>query len=237
MRDFDSGRMMIVWEQAITPERPARRSGDFVDVPMVWSSQSVHRFTHQRAVLFVVICTVLVFAAVFLGRKLRPIQPPAASDVESEPAKEAYLLRRSFFQTRLTESGPASGDYLVENPPADVEEITFMSHGLQLKACFCKPDTEREQHPAVIWFHSGHTFGASDFEEARVFAEAGFAVMTPMLRGENGNPGNFELLCGEVDDAANAVHWLANRSDIDGEHIYCFGHSIGGAVSAMLSKQ
>jgi dienelactone hydrolase len=59
--------------------------------------------------------------------------------------------------------------------------------------------------------------------------------MTPMLRAENGNPGNFELLLGEVEDAAAAVRWLASRPDVNSERIYAFGHSVGGGVAALLS--
>jgi hypothetical protein len=59
--------------------------------------------------------------------------------------------------------------------------------------------------------------------------------MTPMLRGENGNPGNFEMFWGEFDDGIAAVEWLASQPNIDRDHIYTFGHSIGGGLSALLS--
>ena len=35
--------------------------------------------------------------------------------------------------------------------------------------------------------------------------------MAPMLRGENGNPGSFELLWGEIDDASAAIVELASK--------------------------
>ena len=67
------------------------------------------------------------------------------------------------------------------------------------------------------------------------FLAAGFAVMTPTLRGENGNPGSFELFYGEVDDAEAAVRFLAAQPRIDSKRIYTFGHSVGGGISALLS--
>ena len=59
--------------------------------------------------------------------------------------------------------------------------------------------------------------------------------MTPMLRGENGNQGEFELFHGEVDDAAAAARWLSQQPYVDSKRIFAFGHSVGGGVSAMLS--
>lgn len=58
--------------------------------------------------------------------------------------------------------------------------------------------------------------------------------MTPMLRGENGNPGNYELFLGEVDDARAAVKWLAGQPYVNPQRIYVFGHSVGGGVAAVL---
>jgi hypothetical protein len=65
--------------------------------------------------------------------------------------------------------------------------------------------------------------------------DKGFVVLFPMLRGENGNNGNFELFYGEVNDAKNAIKWLANQDYIDQTRIYTFGHSIGGGISSLLS--
>jgi len=60
-------------------------------------------------------------------------------------------------------------------------------------------------------------------------------VMIPTLRGENGNPGSFELFYGEVDDARAAILELTKQPRIDASRIYTFGHSAGGAISALLS--
>jgi pimeloyl-ACP methyl ester carboxylesterase len=91
------------------------------------------------------------------------------------------------------------------------------------------------QVPAVVYFHGGFSLDPLDFEDCRAFLEAGYAVLTPTLRGENGNPGDFELLYGEVDDARAAIAWLATNPEVNAQRIYTFGHSIGGAISALLS--
>jgi dipeptidyl aminopeptidase/acylaminoacyl peptidase len=43
--------------------------------------------------------------------------------------------------------------------------------------------------------------------------------MTPTLRGENGNPGNFECFYGEVDDVIAAGRYLATLPYVDPKHI------------------
>jgi acetyl esterase/lipase len=60
-------------------------------------------------------------------------------------------------------------------------------------------------------------------------------VLLPMLRGENGNPGHFEMFYGELDDAAAAVRWLAELPEVDPTRVYAFGHSVGGGVAGLLS--
>jgi len=56
-----------------------------------------------------------------------------------------------------------------------------------------------------------------------------------MLRAENGNPGHYELLLGEIDDAAAATRWLVSQPYVDATRIYAYGHSMGARVALMLS--
>ena len=121
------------------------------------------------------------------------------------------------------------------NLPADVERITYTSQGRQLKAVVAVPHTPG-LHPAVLYCHGGFAFGADDFEDARPFLNAGYVVMCPMWRGENGNPGDFELYFGEVDDARAALDALAQRSDVDKTHLYAAGHSAGGVIAMLLAE-
>ena len=43
------------------------------------------------------------------------------------------------------------------------------------------------------------------------------------------------MFVGELDDAANAIRWLSRHKNVNADHIYAFGHSIGGGISAMMS--
>jgi tetratricopeptide (TPR) repeat protein len=59
--------------------------------------------------------------------------------------------------------------------------------------------------------------------------------MAPMLRGENGNPGDFEFFYGEVNDLIAAAEYLSNLSYVDNKSIFLCGHSVGGSLSMLTS--
>jgi fermentation-respiration switch protein FrsA (DUF1100 family) len=161
----------------------------------------------------------------------------AAQPVSSTAAAQSYLDRRTAFKTHLIHKGHSPQPFKVQSPPAGVREVVYPSGQLALKAWVALPAgaSSDKKVPGVVFFHGGYAFGAGDFEDARPFLDAGFAVMTPTLRGENGNPGDFEMLLGEVDDASAAIDWFATQPEVDASHIYTFGHSAGGIVSALLS--
>jgi acetyl esterase/lipase len=59
--------------------------------------------------------------------------------------------------------------------------------------------------------------------------------MMPTLRGENGNPGHYELWFGEVDDVKAATRFLASQPEVDVDRMYLFGHSAGGALATLIA--
>jgi dienelactone hydrolase len=167
-------------------------------------------------------------------RKTAETQPPDPTAVEPSVP---YLARRHAHVTQLREHGPSPGTYEETDLPRGVARVTYPSGTFELNAWFAAPlgASESRRAPALIYFHGDFAFGPDDFEVVRPFLDAGYVVMTPMLRGENGNPGEFELLWGEVDDARAAIEWLATQPSVDRQRIYAFGHSIGGAIAAMLT--
>ena len=163
-------------------------------------------------------------------------ETPSEEAPQSQTRQTSYLERLDAFETRLENSGPSPQDYSDEEPPEGVQAVSYSSDGFSLKAWFALPERAAgEPVPGIVYCHGGFAFGAGDFFDAQPFLDAGFAVMAPILRGENGNPGDFELFLGEVDDAAAAVRWLASQPAVDASRIYAFGHSVGGGVSALLS--
>ncbi|MCK9684485.1 alpha/beta hydrolase family protein [Scleromatobacter humisilvae] len=170
------------------------------------------------------VCASLLFAST--------LAPAAAA-----PPPASYLDRLRRFRSNLVLHGPAPQDFKPSTPPAGVREIVYPSGSLSLKAWVALPPgaSPSSKVPGVVFFHGGFAFAAGDFDAARPFLDAGFALLCPMLRAENGNPGSFELLLGEIDDAKAAVAWLAQQPEVDASRLYTFGHSIGGVVSALLS--
>src|SRR5207247_1321869 len=96
------------------------------------------------------------------------------------------------------------------------------------------------RHPAVVWAHGG--FGGIGADEVAAdgyldtFAKAGLVVMVPSWRGENDNPGKFELFYGEVDDALAAVEYVSRLPYVDPARVYLVGHSSGGTVTLLAAE-
>ncbi len=115
-----------------------------------------------------------------------------------------------------------------------MKEVTYKSGSLALKAWLTEDPRDGSRHPAVVFVHGGFAFGADDLDDAFPYFKQGFVVMTPMLRGENGNLGSFEWFFGEVDDVIAAARHLATISYVNPRKIYVAGHS-SGATLALLS--
>lgn len=136
--------------------------------------------------------------------------------------------------TRLTFREPPPAEAVGGLLPPDVQVVSYPSAGLDLKAWTLAPDGPGP-HPALVFLHGGFAWSPAHAEILRPWADAGWFVMMPALRGENGNPGIYELLCGEVDDAEAAVRWVAARPEVDPARVVVFGHSLGGGAAALLA--
>jgi dienelactone hydrolase len=153
---------------------------------------------------------------------------------------EDYAEARQKFKTKLVDRGPAPQDWDPEVPLPGVREITYTSGGLQLKAWVNDAPRRGGKQPAVLFLHGGFAFGSEDWDMTRPYRDAGFVVMTPMVRGENGLPGSYTMFYDEVDDVIAAGNALAELPYVDASRIYIAGHSAGGTLTllaAMTSKR
>jgi acetyl esterase/lipase len=147
-----------------------------------------------------------------------------------------YLEVRRAHATALTEKHRAPEPIGPVTPPAGASEVTYRSGDLELRAWLALPAKgPPDSVPAIVYLHGGFGLDKEDLKKCKPFLDAGYAVFLPMLRGENDNPGYFELLYGEVDDARAAIQLLAKDPRIDKGRIYAFGHSVGGGLAALLA--
>lgn len=151
-----------------------------------------------------------------------------------------YADARKTYKTQLLRQGASHQPWKPETLPEGVREVTFKSGDLQLKAWVNQPPPDGPKKPAVLFLHGGFSFDQLDWDHCRQFRDDGFVTMTPMLRGENGQPGNYTLFYDEVDDVIAAAEYLATIPGVDPKRIFVAGHSAGGTLAllaAMTSKR
>lgn len=147
-----------------------------------------------------------------------------------------YWARRSAHPTQLTRSAPAPNRWEPVGARPGVEAVRYRCAGRELKAYLLRPpEPAPEPAPALVYLHGNFELEAGSFDAVQPFVDAGFVVLLPTYRGEQGNPGRLELLFGEVEDAAAAVRFLAARPGVDVARVHAIGHSVGGAIAALLS--
>ncbi len=165
-----------------------------------------------------------------------PAQVMFTSPTAYPPQTEDYAEARKKFKTKLLQENPAPQRWLPLQLPPDVTELTYPSGDLRLKAWVSRaPGAGQEKKPAVLFLHGGFAFDLRDWDQVQPFLDAGYVVMIPMLRGENGQPGSFSLFYDEVDDVMAAADVLAKLSYVDAQRIYVAGHSAGGTLALLAA--
>jgi dienelactone hydrolase len=188
--------------------------------------------------------SVLALSALILAAPLKSAQNPqparidvmAVADITTQT--EDYAEARRQFRTKLLQRGPAphQEDCKDSKPPVGVAEVYYPSGELHLRAWLSRPSPEaRKQYPSVLVVHGGFCFDLSDWEQTQVVRDAGFIVMLPNRRRENGQPGNYTPFYDEVDDVVNAAEYLRRQSYIDHDKIYIVGGSTGGTLTMLAA--
>jgi dienelactone hydrolase len=145
----------------------------------------------------------------------------------------SFQADRDAHPTRLVRAGPAPQTANLDGLPPWALRETYESDGRRLVAYFAPAKAPRS--PLFVYLHGGFALDGDDVEAAAPFREAGFSVLVPTVRGENGNPGDFELWRGELDDVRAAIRWATRHPHVDASRVYVFGHSNGGALAALMS--
>ncbi|MGG7516517.1 alpha/beta hydrolase family protein [Allorhizobium undicola] len=179
-------------------------------------------------------CAVGAAALPFLARHA------AAVEVPDEPKlhHQDYAALRQHFRTRLVQKGPAPDKFEPLTPPAGAERIFYRSGRdgeLTLTAWLSPYKRKAERMPAVLFLHGGNAMGAGHWHPLKAYIDAGYIVMMPSMRGENGQNGNFSGFYDEVDDVLAAADRLVHLPGVDRERIFLAGHSVGGVLAMLAS--
>jgi dipeptidyl aminopeptidase/acylaminoacyl peptidase len=157
--------------------------------------------------------------------------PPVSAGLDLQD--EDYAQARSRFASRLLRKGPAPGPSQEITSPPDATIMQYRSGQLHLKSWLTTP--KEGKWPAVLFLHGGFALQADHWGMSRPFRDAGFVVMLPSLRGENGQPGEFTMFYDEVEDVLAAADFLAKQPGVDPEHLYISGHSVGGTLTLLAA--
>ncbi len=112
------------------------------------------------------------------------------------------------------------------------EDIVFDSGGIRLAGTLIKP-TGAGVFPAVVMLHGSgpETRGGPGYRvNAKALVRSGIAVLIYDKRGTGASGGDFDTALYQdfIADAIAAVHYLADREDIDSDRIGLFGNSESG---------
>lgn len=156
------------------------------------------------------------------------------SQIKPPPKPVPILEARKGFETNLTKRIEAPQEF-DENAPEGVKVIEYESGDRKLTGWLVLPDRE-PPFPAIVYAHDGFALNRGDYDNVKPFVDRGFAVLLPSFRGENGNPGDFEMCYGEVDDLVNAIEYMASRKKVDPKSIFGVGFGVG-ATNVMLAAE
>jgi esterase/lipase len=155
---------------------------------------------------------------------------------KSAPLKGLAKERRGF-KTLLLNLNQAPGSMVRIPPPEGAVEVTYPSGKLKLNAWVSPDPKDGKRHPAVVFLHTDFAVSFTDWEMTQaIYARQGFIVMVPQFRGEHHNPGYFEMMYGEVDDAVAAGEYLARLPYVEPEDIFLAGHHMGGQLALLVAE-
>lgn len=143
---------------------------------------------------------------------------------------------------QLTFSMPSGG---FEEKLIRPEKFSYPSaDGLNISAYLYKPKNIQpgDKFPAVLWLHGGPTgqFHDSFQQHVQFFAQRGYVVMLPNVRGGSGYGKAFEKANNkgwgkhDLKDVKAAVRYLKNLDYVDDDHLGVTGTSYGGDLTQAI---
>jgi dienelactone hydrolase len=148
------------------------------------------------------------------------------------------LLTITVLATPVAPPKPAPKPLPVVIAPKLIESsIVYTSDKLRVKARFFAP-VGAGPFPGLVYSHGGITgLSPSALERCRDLARAGYAVVAPSYRGEDGSEGVVEVAAGEVSDVENALIWLRGQKTVQKDNIALIGTSHGALINLLLANR
>lgn len=158
--------------------------------------------------------------------------------VKYEPSGPFWPARQAF-KTSMVKKQASPQPYRPLKAVGQTQLFKYSSGDLELTGLWERPKSDAlktsQGYPVLLYLHGGYALGLGDVRDCQPFLDAGFAVVAPSYRGENGNPGYHELYFGELEDALAALRFVGNLPDLDPDRMIVFGHSAGGNLSGLMS--
>ncbi|MDC9593260.1 alpha/beta hydrolase family protein [Xenorhabdus sp. IM139775] len=159
-----------------------------------------------------------------------------------------YAEEHNEFKTHIVDDS-FTGDGQPATPPKEVFSLVYYPAEDGNMAAFLStsPADNTKKYPAIIWLTGGYGgIGNDDFfwserpanndQSASAFRRDGLVLMIPSFRGENANPGRYDMFYGELRDIESARQYLAKLPYVDSNRIYLAGHSTGGTRALLASE-
>ncbi|WP_421361818.1 alpha/beta hydrolase family protein [Agrobacterium rosae] len=197
------------------------------------SSQTVSRNGVTRRHL-------LVGAAGLSALALVPTRTSASLSMPSSlPLEELdYAAARRRFRTHLLRKISAPEKSAPLGTPVEGTRVTYSggpNGSIELVAWLSNYTPSKKLKPAVLFLHGGNATGDGHWALMKPYWEAGFVVLLPSFRGENGQKGNYSGFYDETSDALAAASYLESLPGIDPDRVFLAGHSNGGTLSLLAS--
>lgn len=186
------------------------------------------------------IAPALIFSLLTIGT----FSANANIDVRDETLFEAHqrfktqIINDSFDNTEAPWEAPAEIFNVVKYPAKLGDMYAYLTP---------PPANKKNKLPAVIWLNGGYGgIGGDDYfwtpqpvendQTGATFRDPNMVLMIPSFRGENTNPGRYEMFYGELEDLDSAREYLASLPYVDPKRIYVVGHSTGGTRALLASE-
>ncbi|MCZ7451170.1 prolyl oligopeptidase family serine peptidase [Agrobacterium rhizogenes] len=152
--------------------------------------------------------------------------------------RQDYAEARKRFHTHLLRHMAAPEKSSVLGTPPGAERVTYPGGpdgSIELVAWLSHYQPSKTLKPAVLFLHGGNATGDGHWALMKPYWEAGYVVLLPSFRGENGQNGHYSGFYNETTDALAAATYLENLPGIDRNRFFIAGHSNGGTLTLLAA--